>query len=340
MISVITPFHNAEKTLAACIESILVQTERNWELILIDDGSTDRSAQIAEVYRGQDPRILFKRQEQGGVSGARNAGLAMARGRYVSFVDADDRLAPSMLEVLRTMLETEDADMAGCGFAPFAESSDIAALDTGEGTLCRGAVYDPALVETLRGDQFIERGILRSDTRIWSKLIRRECIGGARFRRKYTIGEDMLFLLELTPSLGKVVRTSAKLYYYYSNPAGAMEQPFTPRYMDQVKCWDAAAEWIAAHRPELMENADFAARLASIRAVSVMLVAGKLARLPGESRREYAALTEELLGRLEEALRVPGMKKQLPGGYPAKILLFRRSPALYYRMYGRLKRQG
>lgn len=338
MISIITPFHNAQKTLVACIESVLVQTETDWELILVDDGSTDGSALLAQSYGGQDPRIRVLTQEQRGVSEARNAGLSAAQGEFVSFLDADDRIAPDMLEVLLALIRTYRADMAGCSFLPFAEPSDIAAAEPETGSVPPGASFDPAKTEIMTGSDFVLRGILASDTRIWSKLIRRSCIGRTHFRRSYTIGEDMLFLLALTKKLGTVVRTEARLYYYYSNPAGAMQRPYTPQYMDQLRCWEAAGQWIREERSDLAGDPRCAARLAAIRAVSAILIAGKLARL-GEAERAGAAETTRALRQtVKECLAVPGAKGFLPRGYGIKTRLFRLSPALYYAAYGRWKR--
>ncbi|WP_130836098.1 glycosyltransferase family 2 protein [Lachnoclostridium sp. Marseille-P6806] len=338
MISIITPFHNAQKTLTACIESVLVQTETDWELILVNDGSADGSVKLAQSYCGQDPRIRLLTQEQRGVSEARNAGLSEAQGEFVSFLDADDRIAPNMLGVLLALIRTYRADMAGCSFLPFAEPSDIAAAEPEAGSVPPGAFFDPVRTEIMTGADFVLRGILSSDTRIWSKLIRRSCIGRTHFRRSYTIGEDMLFLLALTKRLGTVVRTEARLYYYYSNPAGAMQKPYTPQYMDQLRCWEAAGRWIREERSDLAEDSRCMARLAAIRAVSAMLIAGKLARLAEAERMDEAETTETLRQTVRECLAVPGVQDFLPKGYGIKTRLFRLSPALYYAAYGRWKR--
>ena len=100
MISVIVPIYNNEKYLAKCIDSILVQEYRDFELILIDDGSRDGSGSICDQYAIQDERIVVIHQKNKGVSVARNKGLSIARGNYVTFIDSDDWVMPEYLSVL------------------------------------------------------------------------------------------------------------------------------------------------------------------------------------------------------------------------------------------------
>ena len=92
--SIIVPVYNAEATLNRCVDSILAQTYRNFELILVDDGSRDRSAEIIDQYASADPRVIAIHKLNGGVSSARNAGLDRATGDYVAFIDADDYITP------------------------------------------------------------------------------------------------------------------------------------------------------------------------------------------------------------------------------------------------------
>ena len=92
VLSIIVPVYNVEKYLARCIDSILAQTFTDFELILVDDGSTDNSGEICDEYAGKDPRIIVIHKENGGVSSARNHGLDIARGEYITFVDSDDQI--------------------------------------------------------------------------------------------------------------------------------------------------------------------------------------------------------------------------------------------------------
>ena len=116
-ISVIVPVYNVEKYLSKCVESILAQTHKNLEIILVDDGSPDRCGAICDEYAKKDSRVRVIHKENGGLSDARNAGLAVCTGDYIGFVDSDDRIAPDMYESLVAFAEKEDLDVAMCGTA-------------------------------------------------------------------------------------------------------------------------------------------------------------------------------------------------------------------------------
>lgn len=115
-ISVVVPIFNAEKSLNRCIDSIIGQTHRNLEIILVNDGSTDDSLSICRFYEGQDERILVIDTPNGGVSNARNVGILQATGSYLGFVDSDDWIEPSMFEALiGGMQQSPDASLASIG---------------------------------------------------------------------------------------------------------------------------------------------------------------------------------------------------------------------------------
>ncbi|MCW5951389.1 MAG: glycosyltransferase family 2 protein [Propionibacteriaceae bacterium] len=118
-VSVIVPFHNVEPYLAECIESILTQAGPTLELLLVDDGSTDASAAIAAAYARRDPRIILLSTPSLGPGGARNAGIRVARGKYLAFVDSDDRLATGALSTLVHALETDQVDVVMAAVARF-----------------------------------------------------------------------------------------------------------------------------------------------------------------------------------------------------------------------------
>lgn len=112
MISVIVPIYNVEEYLPACIESILNQTYKDFEILLIDDGSTDNSGKICDKYAGKDKRCIVIHQQNKGLSGARNTGLDNVKGEYISFIDGDDYIHPQMFEILYKEIEKENYDFA------------------------------------------------------------------------------------------------------------------------------------------------------------------------------------------------------------------------------------
>ena len=173
-ISVIVPVYQVEAYLPQCIDGILAQTFRDFELILVDDGSQDRSGAICDEYAGRDERVRVLHKENGGLSDARNAGLEQANGDYFLFVDSDDFIAPMMLERLYAGAQREGADLAICNFRYTFDTKEKKDFSTA------------MTAEILRGAEiFYNRKNDRSHgfwTVAWNKLYKRETFGKLRFR--------------------------------------------------------------------------------------------------------------------------------------------------------------
>jgi len=117
LISIVVPVFNSEKYLNACLDSIISQTYENWEAILIDDGSVDRSLEICNEYSEKDKRFILVHQENKGVSGARNRGILETRGKYICFIDSDDAVKEDYLSYLYSMIAKDGVTLACCDFA-------------------------------------------------------------------------------------------------------------------------------------------------------------------------------------------------------------------------------
>ena len=346
LISVIVPVHNAAGTLEAAVSSVLAQTFSDFELILVDDGGTDGSPLLCEGLAQRDRRIRVFHMEDRGVSAARNLGLDAARGGRIAFLDADDILHPSMLQALSDLLDETGADYAGCGFEKRHEGeaafgAQVSCLNP---VLTPGGTHSAAspgadcsgCVGELCGTQIIVEGILHPshpDTRVWSKLFCREYIGKTRFREGLTIGEDMLFLVDLVREASRYVQIPDEMYSYYINPHGAMERPFAPNHMDTIRCRELAEDVIRERFPAIAEDPDGTARLAAQQLIAAVLTASKIARLPsGEQARyekEFEACRESIL----RHYRVRGAGTYLPRGYALKIQLLLHAPGMYRTLY-------
>lgn len=173
MTTVIVPVYNGEATIEACLRSIQGQTERDLEILLIDDGSVDRTASLCRRIAAEDGRIRLLHQGNAGVSAARNRGLAMARGEFVTFVDADDLLPPAAVETM------EKAARAGADFV-------IGSYELFRGPWRRKRIYDP-------GD-----GLVYLMSLMCGKLYRRARLeeNHIRFREGLPYGEDTVFNLQ------------------------------------------------------------------------------------------------------------------------------------------------
>lgn len=124
-LSIIVPVYNVEKYLSKCIDSILNQTFEDFELILIDDGSPDECGKICDNYANKDRRIIVIHQKNAGVSAARNAGLDIAKGEYIGFIDSDDYIDKTMYEKLINAIESFNVDMAICGYDYINEAGNV-----------------------------------------------------------------------------------------------------------------------------------------------------------------------------------------------------------------------
>lgn len=222
-ISVIMPVYQAERWLRQAVDSVRSQSFSDWELWLIDDGSRDDSPAICEEYAAQDGRIHVRHQPNGGVSRARNAGLELASGDYIAFLDADDVLLPGALALLWQLREDADADTAG-GAVILTEQDGTKQTDA----ILPAGVYDaagirerillPLLGERLRVPLFngyIVRYLFRAS------LLREYAV---RFEGGYL--EDELFLTDYFIHAGKLAVSETPIYDYLQNPASA-----THRYM-------------------------------------------------------------------------------------------------------------
>lgn len=339
LITVIVPIYNGQEYLERCVSSILNQSYQRLEILLIDGGSTDHTAELCQSLARQQERIRFlKEEENKGVSFSRNHGLREAAGEYITFVDADDWLMPDCLERLMMDLEQTGAQIAGCAFRSCTQE-DVQQFQKKQGDCQgqkraeqrKGSVCDRSVIS---GSEFLREGILKGDTRCWSKLYFAESIRGCLFREDYTIGEDMLFLRDAAMSAEKISSSSYEGYCYYRNPAGAMQKPFRRSDMDQIRCWQEILE--QTEREQMPQ--EVVSRAASILLISCMLVAGKLAVL-GKERTVFRKEQEVCGEILKKTLQVHGAYQGLTMGYRIKVLLYRCAPALYLQLYGMRKRK-
>lgn len=330
-VSIIVPVYNAADYLDRCMKSLLEQSYSNVEIVLIDDGSTDESSQRCDEFAKQYEQVKVIHTPNAGVSAARNRGIETCDGDYLTFVDADDVLSGDMITYLVDILEQTGSDVAGCDYWEFSKEEDLQKrMQEDAGTPESRPTKELIKTESLIGKEFIEKGILGSDTRCWSKLYKKESIGSLRFESGLTIGEDMLFLLRLAQQGMRFVRSSYKAYGYFSNPIGAMRQGFKDSYMDQITCWQKALEIIAKEIP------GETARAESILIISVMLTVGKLALLSAKERKEKEKFIIECSELIRKYAGNKAAMKELDGGYKIKVAVYRWMPQLYLALYGKL----
>lgn len=207
LISIIVPVYNVEKYLRRCIDSIVAQTYKNLEIILIDDGSTDGSAAICDEYAKKDSRIVVIHKKYGGVSDARNVGVDNAKGNYLGFVDSDDYIKEDMYEYLYNNLIKYGADISVCGVIDEAEYGEFTGIPTNFYYVTEDTVFDSEKATKL----LIEDKTI--DSHLWDKLYRKRLFENVHF----PIGkrfEDMFVAYLPMSKAEKVVLLPESKYYY------------------------------------------------------------------------------------------------------------------------------
>lgn len=221
LVSVIVPVYNAAGYLERCIESILRQTWQNFELILVDDGSTDESGQICDRYALKDNRVRVFHKENGGVSSARNYGLLMIRGGYLTFVDSDDWIAPAHLQNFMSKADGYDWVMQGMKYID----------EKGQVQQVRGVSKEISAVSTLEMDKITTS--LPQFCWITNKLYKSSLVKGhcLRFLKESHIHEDRIFNLEYMQYASSMVMLSTSTYNYAYNPNSLTRHKYVNPYM-------------------------------------------------------------------------------------------------------------
>lgn len=202
MYSVVIPVYQAKDTLTRCVQSWLSQTERNLELILVDDGSSDGSEKLCDELQKKDVRIRTVHQKNTGVSAARNAGIEAAAGDFLLFTDSDDYVAADYLEKMARLQKETDSDLVLCGFHHLYEGADILKLPKE----IKGTELLAFSEEFL---SLYEKSFLNMP---WNKLYKKKLVG--RFDTSLSLGEDLLFNLDYLRRCQRIAVLSEALCYY------------------------------------------------------------------------------------------------------------------------------
>jgi glycosyltransferase EpsJ len=221
-ISVIVPIYNVEKYLSKCIDTILKQPFKNYELILVNDGSPDNCSAICKGYSIKDNRIRVINKENGGLSSARNAGIDIATGKYIVFVDPDDQICDEYLNNLYSIAESNNCDAVISGYTTIPNNKRIVPgykLDTVLNG--RDFVLSSKHVHSNNDLCFVWRYIYKLNIILEKKL---------RFNEKVFYGEDVIFNLEFLLNSRRVYAISEGYYYYtVNNPESLMRMKYKPK---------------------------------------------------------------------------------------------------------------
>lgn len=236
LISVIVPVYNVAEYLNQCVESLVRQTYPHLEVILVDDGSTDRSGEICDRWAEKDKRISVIHKGNGGLSDARNAGLAVACGRYIGFVDSDDWVAEEMFEQLFRACNSENAVIAACGYRRVYRDGEENHVLSDAVSLSR----EEGLTALFKGESF--------GVQAWAKLYSAELFEGIT----YPVGrlfEDSFTTYKLFLKADRIVTVGGSMYFYRQRKSGITLTGFNEKKLDMIYANDSVRQ-----DPRIAEN--------------------------------------------------------------------------------------
>lgn len=231
LLSIIVPVYNIAHYLDRCVESLVRQSWSNLEILLIDDGSTDDSGKLCDAWADQDARVRVVHEENHGQAAAKNQGIALAKGDYIGFVDADDWLDPNMYAHLIREMTLNGASVGACAFTYVFEHRNVrAGGDTGQ-----VSVYPRrrALIQMAQQEDLMFESTL--------KVYAREVIGPARFPEG-KLYEEIRFAMDMSPRLGTVVYVDKPYYYYQQGRPGSTNCSFTKAKLAIIEDCDAFSQ--------------------------------------------------------------------------------------------------
>ncbi len=243
LVSVIIPVYNVRPYLRESLDSVINQTYKNLEIIVVDDGSTDGSSEICDGYHKKDNRIRVIHQKNRGLSSARNTGLDVAHGEIIAFLDSDDAFLPDMIEILVNGLENSDSDIAVCGFYTCMTTQKMRKQKSNRTyTPSEGVISSKTALTQLIDDQL--------NITVWNKLYRKRLFAKMRFPEGYMF-EDLLLLPELIKQANQIALVAKPMVLYRKRPHSITTSYSDKNIFQWIKAKKAFEEFVSKNIPEL-----------------------------------------------------------------------------------------
>lgn len=240
LISIIVPVFNVEKYLERCIRSLIEQTYQNLEIILIDDGSTDASPMICDKWAQEDCRITAIHQENSGVSVARNLGIEIAHGEYISFVDSDDWVDSRFIEMLYQLIVDYGCELSECGSYESCGEVHVTAYEATAEVYTKYKAMKAHLEDT------------RYTCVVWNKLYKREII--TTYFPEGKLHEDLFWSYQIIDQCTTLVHVAVPLYYHFHRSGSITGHPYTlSRISDLLEGGFERCQFVMKQYPELAD---------------------------------------------------------------------------------------
>lgn len=270
LISVIVPVFRVENYIVRCVESLVGQTYHNLEIILVDDGSFDGCSQICNEWGKRDSRITVLHKTNGGLSDARNAGMKIAAGEYISFIDSDDYISPDFYEVLLASIQNEGSDVIECGVVKVYENGKA------------DAFFDDLTIHSFSTEEGLSYLIGENifHQYVWNKLYRTEIVSDFFFPVG-KLNEDEFWTYQVFGGAKKVTKVNRTMYFYFQRSTSIMGEKFNVRRLDALEGKAARQKYVNQYYPSLAVQAKI-----DFYSSCVFSYQSALKYLSGEERRE------------------------------------------------------
>lgn len=306
LVSIIVPIFNIEDCLSRCIESLMAQTYDNIEILLVNDGSSDNSAEIAEAYAHKDKRIHFYNKSNGGLSSARNFGLEKAKGEYICFVDGDDFVDPRMVEILHKEIETHHVKLACCGFRVYHDGDKIY-KDS----------FDPKKTEVFNTEEAMNHLFTKEKyaNYAWNKMYHHSLWSSVRFPLGRKM-EDLGCMYLIVAQCDAVSFNPVKLCNYYQRGSSILHNRDKKFYDDKFTLTYERYQYLKEHYPNMLRNELY---------MMVIIMDAYPHMEPGSQQKKLA---ESLMKQFPAS-----HSKHFPPRYQKRYRYYRFSKALYRHIY-------
>lgn len=272
-ISVIVPVYNLEKHIEDTVAMLTTQTYKNLEIILVDDGSTDKSLEICNRLAKNDNRIVVIHQENHGVSSARNTGINQATGEYIGFCDGDDALENDMYEFLYNNLVADKADISICSVKMVRTDNTVTYVSSGKNTIWNSPTeYIKVL---FRGNTTMS---------VYTKLFKAEICKNTQFPENLRMNEDKLYCFLTAFKANRITSHDVPKYTYFRRVGSTTVVEFSDMFFDSITSSDLMIEFCKENCPEILNNA-YANKLTTVlRTYKLMLLRNGLKKFPKEAQ--------------------------------------------------------
>lgn len=244
LISIVVPIYNVEQYLQKCVDSLINQTYKNLEIILVDDGSPDNCPKICDEYAKQDSRIKVIHKENGGLSDARNAGMKIATGEYISFIDSDDWIKSEMVEDMYNRIIEDNSDLVSSGVLWVDEDG----VEIRNATVSENCVLNTEQAMT----ELINDGKLKQH--VWNKLYKADLIKNIPFDKgKYH--EDVFWSYKVIGEAERISIEKNSYYFYVQRSESIMGEKYSAKRLDALDAMELRCEYTKEKFPKLYNNA-------------------------------------------------------------------------------------